>query len=192
MQDWFIQNFMVFGCTRAIQDVVNLYRDELVVDASGTFMTYTVRHRQKNTLVSSAMKVIRKMPKIIDNTEMVSHFLFFCAHASTGFAKDDRLFQRPKKNLTSLDGVLFQKAVIRKTDIGRAISKYVAMIWNKTPNALPPGHFTNTSVRKMHSDILDFHESMPASMVKKSLGHSANSDSFRSYCSGEKAKAGQK
>ena len=60
MRDWFIQKFLVYACTRAVKDVTLLFHDELVVDPSLKFMTYTLRHAQKNTTCNNAMKINRK------------------------------------------------------------------------------------------------------------------------------------
>ena len=160
-----------------------------MVDQSLKFMTYTLRHAQKNTTCNSTMKINRKPNRIIDDPDMVQYIVFVRDHAATGFPKEDRVFQRPIKNLTSLEGVLFQHKVVGKGDINQAVSKHVKKMRELYPQLLPAEIYTNTSVRKTHSDILDSDETLPASVTKSSLGHTEKSETYKVT---NKSKEGQK
>ena len=168
MQHWFMQLFMVYCCSRGGEELETLMCRELRTLSKDRIL-YEPQVDLKNTSLDSHYNLITKQNMEMVSKEAVDFLKVMVVKRYNDFHKKDRLFLIPSDEATPFSVVFFQRKPQGDHFCRGVVSTYANMLQTIDPT-FPKGHFTNGSVRKCHTYILNM-SLLPASVQMRSLGH---------------------
>lgn len=167
----FVQDLIIFGCPRARKEIAeSVCKSFEVVD--DTTLQFQQLGRFKSLKINSNKVANYKPARFIVSRRAVEIHQYLVSHRPH-FAVplgNQRLFLRPKDNVSANDKIWYSKRVMGEKFIGEAVSKYVLKL-KAQGHALFQGNvkYTNTSLRKYHTNTLA-EAGAPVQVLQESLG----------------------